>query len=68
MKSYEYLLQHSQELSEKYPGKYLAIVEETIVAASRSAVYVYREAKKKFPKEEIGIFYMPTEEETVTLL
>ena len=68
MEAYEYLLKHSQELSEKYPGKYLAIVNDKIVVASRSAIYAYREAKRKFPKGEIGIVYMPTEEETVTLL
>jgi len=49
-------------------GKYIAVVGDKVVAVSRSAVQAYKEAKKKYPKEEIGIFYMPTEEETVTLL
>lgn len=63
-----FLLKHSQEFSKKYPGKYIAIVKDEVVAASRSAIHAYKEAKKKSPKEEIGIFYMPREEETVTLL
>ncbi len=68
MKAEEFLLKHSQELSKKYAGKYIAVVGDKVVAVSRSAVQAYKEAKKKYPKEEIGIFYMPTEEETVTLL
>jgi hypothetical protein len=68
MEAYEYLLRHSQELSEKYPGKYVAIIEDKVVAVSRSAVQAFKEAKKKFLGDEIGIFYMPREEETVTFL
>ena len=68
MKPHEYLLKHSQELSEEYPGKYIAVVRDRVVAASRSAMVAFKEAKKKFPEGEIAIFYMPTDEETVTLL
>jgi hypothetical protein len=64
----EYLLKHSQKLSKEYSGKYIAIVEDRVVAVSRSAVQAYKEAKRKFPDKEIGIFYMPTEEETAVLL
>ena len=68
MDAHEYLLKHSQELSEEYPGKYIAVVRNKVVAASRSSMVVYKEANNKFPKEKIAIFYMPTDEETVTLL
>jgi len=68
MEPHEYLLKHSQKLSEKYPGKYIAVVRDKVVAVSRSAMVVFKEAKKKFPEGEIAIFYMPTDEETVTLL
>ena len=63
-----YLLKHSQELSEKYPGKYVAIVEDELVAVNNSAVNVFRKAKDQFPDKEVCISYIPTEEETVTLL
>lgn len=63
-----YLLEHSQELSEQYPGKYVAIVEHELVAINNSAVNAYRKAKSKFPDKEVCISYIPTEEETVTLL
>ena len=68
MEPHEYLLKHSQELSEEYPGKYIAVVRDRVVAASRSAMVAFKEAKKKFPEGKIAIFYMPTDEETVTLL
>ena len=35
-KSYKFLLKHSQELSENYPGKYLAIIDNEVVAVSNS--------------------------------
>jgi len=68
MEAYEYLLKHSQELSEKYPGKYLAIVDDKVVTVSNSGHDAFLKAKKIYPKKEIYIAYMPTEEETVTLL
>jgi len=68
MEAHEFLLKHSQELSEKYPGKYLAVVKDDIVAVDRNAFNVFKQAKEKFPGEKIHISYMPTEEELVTLL
>ena len=44
MDAHEYLLKHSQELSEEYPGKYIAVVRNKVVAASRSSMVVYNEA------------------------
>jgi len=68
MEAQEYLLKHSQKLSEEYPGKYIAVVRDRVIVASRSAMVAFTEAKKKFPEGEIAIFYMPTDEETMTLL
>ena len=41
MKSHEYLLKHSQEWSEKYPGKYIAIDGEELVGVSSSEHEVF---------------------------
>ena len=68
MKAYEFLLKHSQEWSEKYPGKCVSIVGDKLVAIGRDRIEVYKKAKKMFPKQKISIFYIPTEEETVPLL
>ena len=63
-----YLLKHSQELSEKYSGKYVAVVGDKLVAINNSAVNAFKIAKGKYPDEKVCISYIPTEEETVTLL
>ncbi len=68
MESHEYLLKHSQELSKKYPGKYVSVVGNKLISVSNSALEAFKKAKKKFPNKRICIDYIPTEEETVTLL
>lgn len=68
MAPYDFLLKNSQKLSEKYAGKYLALVGDKLVAVGKDMVEVYRDAKKKFPRQEISISYMPTDRELVTLL
>ena len=40
MDAHEYLLKHSQELSEESPGKYLAIVEKIVI------ILLYIQGKK----------------------
>lgn len=68
MEPHEFLIKHSQEFSEKYPGKYVAVVGDNLVAVNNSALNAFKEAKEKFPDKEVCIDYIPTKEETVTLL
>jgi len=68
MRAYEYLLKHSQELSDRFSGKYVAIVGDEVIAASDSGLEAFRRAKGKYPEAEIHVSYMPREEELVTLL
>ena len=49
MEAHEYLLKHSQELSEKYPGKYIAIVGYKLVAIGHDELEVLQEGKGKIP-------------------
>lgn len=56
------------ELMEEYPEKYLAIVDDEIVSSGGDEFEAYKEAKKKHPNKEVSLVYVPTEEETVTLL
>ena len=67
MKTQECFLKHAQEWSAKYPGKYLAVIGEKLVAISKSATKAFKEAKKKFPDVEVCIEYIPTKKETVTI-
>ena len=68
MGSHECLLKHSQEWSEKYPGKYIAIIGDKLVAIGHSEPEVFRKAKEKYPDKEVSMAYLPTDEEMVTLL
>ena len=68
MKTHEYLLEHSQELSERFAGRYIAILGDEVVAVSDSGLEAFRKAKQEHPEAEIHVSYMPTEEELVTLL
>ena len=68
MEAHKFLLKHSQEWSEKYLGKCVAIVGDELTAVCRDRIVVYQKAKKKYQKEEISICYIPTPEETVILL
>lgn len=60
--------EHSKELSVKYPGKHIAIVDNKVVSVGRIPSVVFKEAKKKYPKKKISPAYIPTDEETATLL
>lgn len=64
----DWLTEHSKEISFKYPGRHIAIVNNKVVAVGRSPLTVFKEAKKKFPKKKVSLAYIPTDEETATLL
>jgi hypothetical protein len=68
MKDWDYFAKHSQEWSEKYPGRYVAVVGNRLAAVSDSGLEAYKRAKKRFPRKEIFIGYLPREEELVHLL
>lgn len=68
MESHEFFLKHSQEWSQKYPGKHIAILNNNIVSIGESELEVFKEAKRKYPQGEISIAYLPTDEEMITLL
>ena len=52
----------------KYAGKYVALVNEHIVAEGRSQLKVYKKAKKDNPQKMITLEYIPTKKETLTFL
>jgi hypothetical protein len=64
----DYFLKHSEELSRKYPGKYVAIVSNRLIAIGSSNKEVFMKAKQKFPGKIISISYIPRRDELVTLL
>ena len=68
MDNVDYFLKHSEELSRKYPGKYIAVVGNKLVAIGDNNKEVFVKAKKRFPGKIISISYIPRKDELVTLL
>ncbi len=66
MKSeYEYIMSISNELG-NYLGKWIAVVDNEIVASGDNAKEVYDKAKVKYPEREPFIMKIP--EESIMLL
>ncbi|UCG69157.1 MAG: hypothetical protein JSV09_15455 [Thermoplasmata archaeon] len=59
---HEWFIKHSDELSKKYPGKYLAIIGEKIAAIGATASEAFKRAKEDYPDKKISIAYIPTVE------
>lgn len=55
MQTQNFLLKHSKELSKKYSGEYIAIVEDKVVAVSKSRI----EAYKRVSTQKITFVYIP---------
>lgn len=57
-KAFEWHSQHRAEL-QKYAGKHLAIVDEGLAAVADTAYEAYRKARKKYPREEPLLTFIP---------
>ncbi|HLC88482.1 MAG TPA: DUF5678 domain-containing protein [Candidatus Nanoarchaeia archaeon] len=57
-----------RQIPSQYTGKYLALVDEEIVAVGNSYLEVFKNAKKTHPTKLISLDYAPTKREVVTFL
>lgn len=64
-KSWQYLLDHAEELSHRYGGKYVVVVENKIVASGATHLAAYRNAKLT-GAADAGIYYIPQVAESLT--
>ncbi len=64
----DFFVEHSEELSKKYSGKYIAVVDNKLVVIGNSNLEVFKKAKEQHPKRLISISYIPRKDELVTLL
>jgi hypothetical protein len=58
-----WVAQHLKELSKKYPGKYIGIVDNEVVAADDDLEKVYQKVNKEYPEKTPKISYIPKEDE-----
>ena len=69
IKKANYLSIHSKELSRKYAGRCIAVVDDKIVAVGRNRLEVYKKAIKDIPKNKpLGVYYVPTDKDFLTAL
>ncbi|MBI4342116.1 MAG: hypothetical protein HY599_01970 [Candidatus Omnitrophica bacterium] len=80
-KSWQYLLDHAGQLSQRYGGKYVVVVDSRIIASGETQLKAYQNACLPRPKHddgsrrrqarlaatrEAGIYYIPLPEESLT--
>ena len=66
-KSWQYLLDHSKELSQRYAGQYVAVIEDRVVASGETQLEAYQKIpRRQAKKEEAGIYYLPLPQESLT--
>ena len=67
-KSQRWIVKHFEKLVEKYGGKYIAVVDEKIVAIGDSPKEVDRKAREQFPDETPSVIHVPTKEALTCIL
>ena len=63
-----WIVEHFSELVTKYAGKYIAVVNQELVAIGDSGSEVEAKARKKNPQEIPSILRVPREEDMACLL
>ncbi len=58
-KDFQWLCEHSLEISRKYPGEYIAIADEKIIAHDKDFKKMMEEAKKIDPEPLVGDVPIP---------
>ncbi|MBI1992011.1 MAG: hypothetical protein HYY90_01935 [Candidatus Omnitrophica bacterium] len=68
-KGWHYLLKNSEKLTQRYGGRYIAVLDDRIVAVGATQLEAYqRIAKPVSPRCEVGIYYIPLPEEPALAL
>lgn len=66
-KSWQYLLAHTGELSRRYGGKYVVVVDNRVIASGATQLEAYQNAPARLTgKPDAGIYYIPLPEESLT--
>jgi len=68
-RSWQYLLKHSDRLSQRYCGKYVAVLDDRVVAVGATQLKTYQRIRQEVPPtREVGIYYIPLPEESAVAL
>jgi len=68
MKELTFYVTNAEEINKKYSGKHIAIVDDKVVASGNDPRKVWEAAKKKHPKKQPVLAYVPKEETLVLVI
>lgn len=69
MKKSKFDLIFARQMAKKYSGRFVAVINEKVVAAGSSRMAVFHKAQQEMPKvSKIGVYYFPTQKELLTAL
>jgi orotate phosphoribosyltransferase-like protein len=60
-----FYIKDAAEINKKYSGKHIAIVDNQVVASGSDPKEVWEQAKKKYPKKEPVLAFVPKEDTLV---
>ena len=60
-----FYIKDAEEINKKYSGKHIAIVDNRVVASGSDPKVVWEQAKKKYPKKEPVLAFVPKEDTLV---
>jgi shikimate kinase len=66
--SWRYFLDHVQQLSGRYGGKYVVVANDRILGSGDTQLAAYRHAARRLADKDAGIYYIPLPEESLTAL
>lgn len=68
-KSWQYLVKHGAKLCHRYGGKYIAVVDDRVVAVGSTHLEAYQGIRRALPHGcDVGIYYVPLSEEPAIAL
>lgn len=67
-RSWRYFLDHVGELSGRYGGKYVVVVDDRIMGSGDTQLAAYQHAASRLANKDAGIYYIPLPEESLTAL
>lgn len=68
-KSWRYLMAHHDKLTQRYGGKYIAVLDDRVVAVGTTHLNAYQQIRKPVPAGcEVAIYYIPLPEESAVAL
>jgi len=65
MKELTFYVTNAEEINRKYRGKHIAIVDDKVVASGDDPRQVWEAAKKKHPRKQPVLAFVPKEETRV---